>query len=74
MARRKTPQRMTKKQFLKKVTRGALSADHVIGKMVDELQWYERKYGITLRGFLCADSRNPRGESPGLPPVGDLLS
>jgi hypothetical protein len=43
MATRKPPQRMTKKQFVKIVTSGTLSADRAIGNMVDELQRYERK-------------------------------
>lgn len=38
MSTRKSPRRMTKKQFVKIVARGTLSADQVIGKMVDELQ------------------------------------
>ncbi|MGH7847799.1 MAG: hypothetical protein ACREQW_21875 [Candidatus Binatia bacterium] len=48
---RKTSQRMTKKEFIKKVSRGALSADKVIGNMVDELQRYERKYGMRSEVF-----------------------
>jgi hypothetical protein len=71
MSTRKTPQRMTKKQFVKIVVRGTLSADQVIGKMVDELQLYERH---AFRGFLCADSRDARGGPAGLSQLGDLLS
>jgi hypothetical protein len=64
MARRKTPQRMTKKQFLKKVTRGTLSADHVIGKMVEELQRYERKYGIRSEVFYALIPGTPAEDHP----------
>jgi hypothetical protein len=51
MATRKTPRRMTKKEFVKMVTSGTLSADRAIGNMVDELQRYERKYGMRRRFF-----------------------
>ena len=53
MAVRKTPHRMTKKEFLKKVTHGTLSTDQVIGKLVDELQRYERKYGMRSEVFYA---------------------
>jgi hypothetical protein len=53
MAVRKTKPRMTKKQFVKMVTRGTLSADQAIGKMVDELQRYERKYGMRSEVFYA---------------------
>jgi len=42
MSSPKKSRRMTKKQFIKAVARGTLSADQVTGKMVDELQLYER--------------------------------
>jgi hypothetical protein len=42
MAIRKTPQRMTKKEFL---------------KMVDELQRYEQKYGIRSELFYALGNR-----------------
>ena len=53
MAVRKKTQRMTKKQFVKMLARGALSTDQVIGKMVDELQGYERKYGMRSEVFYA---------------------
>jgi hypothetical protein len=53
MTTRKTPQRMTKKQFVKIVTSGTLSADRAIGNMVDELQRYERKYGMRSEVFYA---------------------
>jgi hypothetical protein len=53
MAKRKPPQRMTKKKFVKMVTSGNLSADRAIGNMVDELQRYERKYGMRSEVFYA---------------------
>jgi len=64
MAVRKTPQRMIKKEFLKKVTHGTLSTDHVIGKMVDELQRYERKYGIRSEVFYALIPGTPAEDHP----------
>ncbi|HXV48720.1 MAG TPA: hypothetical protein VEB61_07945 [Candidatus Binatia bacterium] len=53
MSSPRKPQRMTKKQFVKVVTRGTLSADQAIGKMVDELQSYERKCGMRSEIFYA---------------------
>jgi hypothetical protein len=53
MPERKRRQRMTKKEFVKKISRGALSVDKVIGSMVDELQRYERKYGMRSEVFYA---------------------
>ena len=53
MAIRRRVRRISKKEFLKQVTHGTLSADHVIGKMVDELQRYERKYGMRSEVFYA---------------------
>lgn len=64
MAVRKTAHRLTKKQFLKKVTYGTLSADHVIGKMVDELQRYERKYGMRSEVFYALIPGTPAEDQP----------
>ena len=74
MSTRKSPRRMTKKQFVKIVSRGTLSADQAIGKMVDELQLYERKYGMRSESFLRADSGDARRGSAGFSQLGDLLS
>ena len=64
MAVRKTPHRMTKKEFLKKVRHGTLSADQVIGKMVDELQRYERKYGMRSEVFYALIPVTPAEDHP----------
>ena len=64
MAVRKTSQRMTKKEFLTKVTHGTLSTDQVIGKMVDELQRYERKYGIRSEVFYALIPGTPAEDHP----------
>jgi hypothetical protein len=64
MSTRKSPQRMTKKQFVKIVTRGTLSADQVIGKMVDELQLYERKYGMRSEVFYALIPGTPAEDQP----------
>ena len=63
MAARKT-RRITKKEFIKRVTRGTLSADQVIGKMVDELQRYERKYGMRSEVFYALISGTPAEDHP----------
>jgi len=64
MATRKMPQRMTKKQFVKTVTSGTLSADRVIGNMVDELQRYERKYGMRSELFYALIPGTPAEDQP----------
>ena len=64
MPTRKSPQRMTKKQFVKIVARGTLSADQVIGKMVDELQLYERKYGMRSEVFYALIPGTPAEDQP----------
>jgi hypothetical protein len=53
MANRKSNRRMTKKHFVKMIAQKALSADQTIGKMVDELQRYERKYGMRSEVFYA---------------------
>ena len=64
MAVRRTLKHMTKKEFLKKVTHGTLSADQVIGKMVDELQRYERKYGMRSEVFYALIPGTPAEDHP----------
>jgi hypothetical protein len=64
MAIRKTANRMTKKEFLKKMARGSLSADHVIAKMVDELQRFERKYGMRSEVFYALIPGTPAEDHP----------
>jgi hypothetical protein len=53
MARRKVTARLTRKQFIELVTQGTLSADQVIATMVEELQRYERKYGMRSEIFYA---------------------
>jgi hypothetical protein len=64
MPGRKTRQRMSKKEFVKKISQGALSVDKVIGKMVDELQCYERKYGMRSEVFYALIPGTPAEEQP----------
>ena len=64
MAARKTTKRMTKKQFVKMVTRGTLSTDQVIRKMVDELQHYEREYGMRSEVFYALIPGTPAEDQP----------
>lgn len=64
MAVRRTLKRMTKKEFLKKVIHGTLSADHVIGKLVDELQRFERKYGMRSEVFYALIPGTPAEDQP----------
>jgi hypothetical protein len=64
MAKRKTIRRMTKKEFVKTLARGTLSADRVIGNMVDELQRYERKYGMRSEVFYALIPGTPAEDQP----------
>jgi hypothetical protein len=64
MFTRKTPQRMTKKQFVKIVAHGTLSADQVIAKIVVELQLYERKYGMRSEVFYALIPGTPAEDQP----------
>jgi hypothetical protein len=64
MASPNKPRRMTKKQFVKAVARGTLPADQVIGKMVDELQLYERKYGMRSEVFYALIPGTPAEDQP----------
>ncbi len=64
MSSPKKPRRMTKKQFIKAVARGTFSADQLIGKMVDELQLYERKYGMRSEVFYALIPGTPAEDQP----------
>ena len=64
MAVRKATHRMTKKQFVKMVTQGTLSTDEVIRAMVDELQGYERKYGMRSEVFYALIPGTPAEDQP----------
>jgi hypothetical protein len=64
MAARKTTRRITKKEFVKRVTRGSLSTNEVIGKLLDELQRYERKYGMRSEIFYALIPGTPAEDHP----------
>ena len=64
MPERKRRQRLTKKEFVKKISQGVLSVDKVIGKMVDELQRYERKYGMRSEVFYALIPGTPAEDQP----------
>jgi len=64
VAPRKTAKRITKKEFLEKVTRGALSTDRVIAKLVEELQCYEQKYGMRSEIFYALIVGTPAEDHP----------
>jgi hypothetical protein len=64
MAARKTVKRLTKKEFLAKVTCGALSADHVTAKLLNELQHYEQKYGMRSEVFYALIAGTPAEDHP----------
>ena len=64
MAVRKSSKRLTKKEFIKTISRGALAADQAIGKMVDELQDYERKYGMRSEVFYALIPGTPAEDHP----------
>ncbi len=64
MAAHRTLKPMTKKEFVKKISRGALTTDQVIGKMVDELQGFERKYGMRSEVFYALIPGTPAEDHP----------
>lgn len=64
MSIRKTKPRMTKQMFVKTVAQGTLSADQAIGKIVDELQGYERKYGMRSEVFYALIPGTPAEDQP----------
>ena len=64
MAARKIVKRMTKKEFLKKMTHGALSADRVLAKLAEELQSYEQKYGMRSEIFYALIVGTPAEDHP----------
>ncbi len=64
MAARKTAKRMTKREFLEKVTHGALSSDHTTAKIVAELQRYEQKYRMRSEVFYALIVGTPAEDHP----------
>lgn len=63
-ARKKPSKRMTKKEFLEKVTQGTLSVDHVTAKMTEELQRYEQKYKMRSEIFYALIVGTPAEDHP----------
>ena len=61
---RKTPKRMTKKEFLDKVTQGTLSVDQVTVKIAEELQQYEQKYKMRSEIFYALIVGTPAEDHP----------
>lgn len=55
---------MTKKEFLKKVTQGTLSADRVMTNLVQELQRHEQKYGMRSEIFYALIAGTPAEDHP----------
>ena len=55
---------MTKKEFLKKVTQGAFSADRVMTKLAQELQQYEQQYGMRSEIFYALIVGTPAEDHP----------
>lgn len=64
MATRKTEKRMTKREFLEKVTQGTLSADHVTTKIVEDLHRYEQKYRMRSEIFYALIAGSPAEDHP----------
>ena len=64
MTTRKASRLMNKKQFVKLVAAGTLSTDQVTSKMVDELQLYERKYGMRSEVFYALIPGTPAEDQP----------
>ena len=64
MGARKPPKRMTKREFLRQISRGTLATDQAIGKVVDELQGYERKYGMRSEVFYALIPGTPAEDHP----------
>jgi hypothetical protein len=64
MAARKILKRITKREFVRQISRGTLAADQAIGKLVDELQSYERKYGMRSEVFYALIPGTPAEDHP----------
>ncbi len=64
MPTRRLTKRLTKKTFLEKVARGALSADRVLADLVAELQGYEQKYGMRSEIFYALIAGTPAEDHP----------
>jgi hypothetical protein len=64
MAARKISKRITKREFVRQISRGTLAADQAIGKLVDELQSYERKYGMRSEVFYALIPGTPAEDHP----------
>lgn len=55
---------MTKKEFLERVTQGALSVDHATAKIAEELQQYEQKYKMRSEIFYALIVGTPAEDHP----------
>jgi hypothetical protein len=64
MAARNAPKRMSKREFVRRIRRGTLATDQAIGKLVDELQSYEQKYGIRSEVFYALIPGTPAEDHP----------
>ena len=64
MAARNTSKRMTKREFVRRIRRGTLATDQAIGKLVNELQSYERKYGMRSEVFYALIPGTPAEDHP----------
>jgi hypothetical protein len=64
MAARNAPKRMTKREFVRRIRRGTPATDQAISKLVNELQSYERKYGMRSEVFYALIPGTPAEDHP----------
>lgn len=64
MPAKTTGKRLSKKEFLAKVTTGTLSTDRTLAKLVAELQHYEQKYGMRSEIFYPLIAGTPAEDHP----------
>jgi hypothetical protein len=55
---------MTKREFVRRIRRGTPATDQAISKLVNELQSYERKYGMRSEVFYALIPGTPAEDHP----------
>lgn len=66
MPSKKRSSRMTKAQFIQRISSGTLSADAVTAELADELHEYENKYKMRSEVFFALIAGTPAEDTPDL--------
>lgn len=64
MRRTKQLPRLSKAEFIRRVSSGTLSADTVIAELANELHTYERKYNMRSEVFYALIAGTPAEDTP----------